>query len=477
MRLAPLVLALLLLPICSAGYRWEPCEYVVRLYPVVEGEVRDMETSEAVPARIWSPDNLDSVAQNGQFRLVLPSGGSYRLSFSHPGYENRWENFEIGSGGYLYLWVRLRYDPFDLVLSENSATLTRNEGETWPERKITITVFPKNGYENEVRLKVKGECIDFTLDKNTLLFSSPAKATLILLPRSTLPDGSYTLTVTATDSSGRFSRCQSYTLTLSTQRRQSSGEQQSSGRRPVNSQIWTLVNAPIDVTWKVDDYGSYPVPSSGLPDASVTWSLKLRDGDSVSGQTNSVGFKRWTWDGYAWGWYQTATATASKPGYGCYKSYYVGTNNTLVPGDFSPTAQYSKYIRKGETELSARLYLTNIGHITGITMTSDPNLLYFRKGDKRTASFRVDGDYTRGINLSVEERYGGSPSYSYSLSTTRLNGVGSFSVTITCVGGPPTSVGTYIIAKGEEPIAGFTGQQMIPAEAELEVGLEWRRNY
>jgi len=50
--------------------------------------------------------------------------------------------------------------------------------------------------------------------------------------------------------------------------------------------------------------------------------------------------------------------------------------------------------------------------------------------------------------------------------------VGSFSITITAVEDPPTSVGTYIIAKGEEPIAGFTGQQMIPAEAELEIGLQ-----
>jgi hypothetical protein len=372
----------------------------------------------------------------------------------------------------------MRYDPFDLSVSENSATLTRNEGETWPERKVTITVSPKNGYENEVRLRIEGGNIDFTLDRNVLRFSSPATATLTLLPRSTLPHGTYTLTVTATDSTGRFSRCRSYTLTLSTQRRQSSSSQRSPSGRPVNSQIWTLVNAPTDVTRKVDDYGIYPVPSSGLPDASITWTLKLRDGNnSVSGQTNSVGFVRWTWDGYAWGWYQTATATASKPGYGCYKSYYMGFSNILVPGDFSPTARCSVYISEGKTELSARLYLTNIGHITGITMTSNPNLLYFRKGDTKTAYFRVDGDYTKGINLSVEERHSGSPIYSYSLSTTRLNGVGSFSITITAVEDPPTSVATYIIAKGEEPIAGFTGRQMIPAEAELKIGLQYRYSH
>jgi hypothetical protein len=453
------------------------------LITVLGVDALDSETSQPVPFSYSltlssTPVHLEGRAEGGKFRLrVSDEDHAYLIKLTSPGYENLVLTGGLKAGETKILQALMRYDPFDLALSESSATLTRNEGETWPEHKVTITVSPKNGYENEVRLKVEGGSVDFTLDKNVLQFSSPAKATLTLLPRSTLPDGSYTLTVKATDSSERFSRCQSYTLTLSTQRRQSSSSRQGSGGKPVNSQIWTLVNAPIDVTWKVDDYGVYPVPSSGLSDTSVTWTLKLRDGNSVSGQTNSVGFVRWTWDGYAWGWYQTATVTASKSGYGCYRSYYIGTNNILVPGDFSPTAQYSLYISEGKTELSARLYLTNIGHITGITMTSDASRLRFRKGDTVTAYFRVDGDYTRTINLSVEERHSGSPFYSYSLSATRLNGVGSFSITITCLEDPPTSVGTYIIAKGEEPIAGFTGRQMIPAEAELQIGLQRRTNY
>jgi hypothetical protein len=446
----------------------------------------DNETGEPIPGSLGASASLvvhseeirigpKAADEGGRVRFVLPplkGEHDFAVVARAKGYEQTVATGRIRARESRRENVRLRYDPFDLSVSENSATLTRNEGETWPERKVTITVSPKNGYENEVRLRVEGGNIDFTLDRNVLRFSSPATATLTLLPRSTLPDGTYTLTVTAMDSTGRFSRCQSYTLALKTQRRQSSGG------RPARSQIWTLVNAPIDVTWKIDDYGTYPVPDSGLSDVSVTWSLQLRDGDnSVSGRTNSVGFVRWTWEGYAWGWYQTARVTASKPGYGCYSSYYMGFSNILVPGDFSPTAQRDIYIREGHTELGARLYLTNIGHITGITMTSDASRLRFRKGDTVTAYFRVNGDYTKGINLSAEERHSGSPIYSYSFSTTRLNGVGSFSITITAVEDPPTSVGTYIIAKGEEPIAGFTGQQMIPAEAELEIGLRYRYSH
>lgn len=211
MRFVPLVFALLLLPSCLAEYRWEPCKYVVRLYPVVEGRVFDLETGEGVPASIG--ENLPA-REDGGFKLVLPSGGSYSLRFTFPGYENHEENFTIESRGYKFLSVGLRYDPFDLALSENSGSLSKRSGERWGSKTLTVAVERKNGYSGQIEFSLQSQGVSASFSP-PILPPGSTSCQLTLLPSESLGAGRYEVRILGRDNGGRLVENVPYTLTLS----------------------------------------------------------------------------------------------------------------------------------------------------------------------------------------------------------------------------------------------------------------------
>ncbi|MEM2481028.1 MAG: hypothetical protein QXG14_03225, partial [Candidatus Hadarchaeales archaeon] len=151
--LAPLLL-LALVPACAAAYQWEPCAYVVRLYPVIEGRVFDGASGEPLPASVSlrllsvSGENLvwGRADEDGRFRFILQRENfSYELGFGHPGYENKRLSGEIGVGGYRYVEAGLEYDPFDLEpenvtvqgsWQERVADLGNVEEENWVENMV-----------------------------------------------------------------------------------------------------------------------------------------------------------------------------------------------------------------------------------------------------------------------------------------------------------------------------------------------------
>ncbi|MEM2289374.1 MAG: hypothetical protein QXK27_02165 [Candidatus Hadarchaeales archaeon] len=151
--LAPLLL-LALVPACAAAYQWEPCAYVVRLYPVIEGRVFDGASGEPLPASVSlrllsvSGENLvwGRADEDGRFRFILQRENfSYELGFGHPGYENKRLSGEIGVAGYRYVEAGLEYDPFDLE-PENVTV----QG-SWQERVVDLgNVEEENWVENMV---------------------------------------------------------------------------------------------------------------------------------------------------------------------------------------------------------------------------------------------------------------------------------------------------------------------------------------
>jgi hypothetical protein len=229
MRLAPLVFALLLLPICSAGYRWEPCEYVVRLGEIIRGRVVDDQTGEPVVASVVLENlvNLENgehlekmetgTNSEGGFLFVLPWGDfRFSLGFSYlpPGYHDWSENGWIKKGECCENEIRVRYDPFHLRLSENSGTLRKRCGERWGSRTLTIVVEPRNRYFGQVEFSVQSQGISASFSPPILLLSSHTTCQLTLLPSESLGAGSYEVRILAKDNRGRLVENVPYTLSL-----------------------------------------------------------------------------------------------------------------------------------------------------------------------------------------------------------------------------------------------------------------------
>lgn len=165
MRHIASLLILLLLPPCFAGYAYEPCKYVVRLNTTIEGKVFDPETGEGVPASILGRIGSGSVearaGDNGYFRFELPWADlEYDLGFSYlPGYENVSERGSIQRGGYKFLSIALRYDPFDLEF-ENSGEVRRPYSQqvySWTTSEpFTATRQVFTGYREKRENRLKG---------------------------------------------------------------------------------------------------------------------------------------------------------------------------------------------------------------------------------------------------------------------------------------------------------------------------------
>jgi hypothetical protein len=116
----------MLLSPCFSGYAYEPCKYVVRVNEIIEGQVYDLETGGGIQAWV-SLGNVENVTadEEGRFRFTFPWGDyKYRLSFFHPGYENVSVEGSVNRGGYKFIRVGLKYDPFDLEL-ENYRKIVR----------------------------------------------------------------------------------------------------------------------------------------------------------------------------------------------------------------------------------------------------------------------------------------------------------------------------------------------------------------
>jgi hypothetical protein len=472
MRLAPLVLALLLLPICSAGYRWEPCEYVVRLNAVIEGQVYDSETMEGIPARVSFENlvNLENVVSlenlenttgpNGRFKFVLPWGDfQYVLLFSSPGYENENRENQIGKGGYQFLPVGLRYDPFDLSVSESSVSLSRNAGESWPTKSITLTLTPKNGYTGGATLTVESK-LDYTLSSSSLSFHSPASATLTISPKASAKDGSYEIKVFALDSNGRRVENAVITVALSTSS-SGGGGGSSGGGGPSGSQIYTLVRKHDTTTvYYSSPYGYYEYTSNGVPGASVSWSLQFYDGSTGVNGTASDGFIRWTWSREAFPTWQTARCTVSASGYHWY-------DDQMQPHDTVVRDVYVNSLSIGTTA-----YLTNIGRITGMTAPEPRKLVFSKVGEEQSITLTVHGDYTLPINTAYDayDQYG---VYHVWTTPTQLSSPGPYTLKAKCLKWqPPTGIVFHPYAGGTAPIARWWGTQLGPTGASVDITLE-----
>jgi hypothetical protein len=451
-------LVFVLLSPCLAGYAYEPCKYVVRLSEIIEGQVYDLETGGGIQAWV-SLGNVENVTadEEGRFRFTFPWGDyKYRLSFFHPGYENVSVEGSVNRGGYKFIRVGLKYDPFDLSVSESSVSLSRKAGESWPTKSITLTLTPKNGYTGGATLTVESK-LDYVLSSSSLSFHSPASATLTISPKASAKDGSYEVRVFALDSNGRRVENAVITVTLST----SSGGGGSSGGGAIGTQIWTVVCKHDTATfYKKDQYGEYEITSNGVPGASVSWSLWFYDGSTGVSGTASNGFIRWTWDGWAFPTWQDARCTVSAPGYHWY-------DDKMQPHDIVVRDVYV-----GSSSVWTKAYLTNIGRITGMTAPEPRKLVFSKVGEEQSITLTVYGDYTLPINTAYDE-YDEYGVYHVWTTPTQLSSPGSYTFKAKCLKWqPPTSIVFHPYAGGTAPIARWWGTQLGPTGASVDISLE-----
>jgi hypothetical protein len=454
----------MLLSPCLAGYAYEPCKYVVRINEIIEGQVYDLETGGGIQAQV-SLNNVEKATadEEGRFRFTFPWGDyKYKLSFSYPGYENVSVEGSVKRGEYKFIRVGLRYDPFDLSVSDNSVFLSRNAGESWPTKSIILTLTPKNEYTGGATLIVESK-LDYTLSSSSLSFHSPASATLTISPKASAKDGSYEVRVFALDSNGRRVENALITVTLSTSSGGGSGSSSGGGGGgPSRSQIWTVVYKHDTITsYKKDQYGEYEITSNGVPGASVSWSLRFYDGSTGVSGTASNGFIRWTWDGWAFPTWQDARCTVRAPGYHWY-------DDQMQPHDIVVRDVYI-----GSSSVWTKAYLTNIGRITG--MTAQRRMLVFSKvGEELSTTLTVYGDYTLPINTAYDEydQYG---VYHVRTTPTQLSSPGSYTLKAECLKWqPPTGIVFHPYAGGTAPIARWWGTQLGPTGASVDITLEQR---
>jgi len=437
------------------------------LITVLGVDALDSETSQPVPFSYSltlssKPIHLEGRAEEGRFRLrVSDEDHAYLVRLSSPGYENLTLTGGLKAGETKILQALMRYDPFDLELSESSVSLSRNTGESWPAKDITLTLTPKNGYTGGAVLTVESK-LDYTLSSSSLSFHSPASATLTVSPKASASDGSYEIKVFALDSSGRRVENAVIAVTLSTSSGGGGGGGGSSGGGgPIGSQIWTIVYKHDTTTVCYSSpYGYYEYTSNGVPNAQVSWSLQFYDGSTGVNGTASNGFIRWTWDEEAFPTWQTARCTVSAPGYHWY-------DDQMQPHD---TVVRDVYV--DSSSIWATAYLTNIGRITGMSASPYTTLVFYKVGEERSTTLTVYGDYTLPINTAYDE-YDIEGVYHVWTTPTQLSSPGSYTFKAKCLKWqPPTGIVFHPYAGGIAPIARWWGTGLGPTGASVDITLE-----
>lgn len=130
-------------------------------------------------------------------------GGYWATDYSSPVYSTR----QVLSG-------------YDIYRAKSTTTTSSHYAtdyspQSWSSVQATVTVTPKNGYENLVQLEsAPASGIQAQLDSAQLTFSSPAQTTLTLTPYDSTSGGSYPVSVKASDAGGRSVETQTYNLNL-----------------------------------------------------------------------------------------------------------------------------------------------------------------------------------------------------------------------------------------------------------------------
>lgn len=402
--LAPLLL-LALVPACAAAYQWEPCAYVVRLYPVIEGRVFDGASGEPLPASVSlrllsaSRENLveGRADENGRFRFILQRENfSYELGFSHPGYENRRLSGEIGTGEYQYVEAGLQYDPFDLVLSENSGSLSKTEGNEWGAKQVTVTVLPKNGYGNLVILSASGK--DATVTVHSGAIYPPGSSAISIRPSEFWRNGKLEVTVTGADWRGRAVENAVYALGLSVVPRPS---------QPQPSQSPGQITQYVEVQTHDADAGE-------RPGVRVTVDLKVRSDSPITPPLSGTTAISSKWRSYSnpypalchWEantiWFdetQNIRATAEPPaGYYWYDSERKRHSTATF---VSLKSQYDVY--HGNPNWAHHFYFGDEGILTGMSTENRKKNFTFKKvNETLSIPLYIRGDYSKTIDTSYD---------------------------------------------------------------------------
>ncbi len=154
MRPAALLLCLALVSSCSAGYRWEHASYVVRFCTFLSGVVADEQTGSPVEAQLelelraenGETEKVQAVASGGWFEFLLPlENFSYRLSAWAPGYQAKSVEGRLHAGEQEWVEVKLRYDPFDLSLGEESVQFWRR----WEPAELLVESWEELSWRTE----------------------------------------------------------------------------------------------------------------------------------------------------------------------------------------------------------------------------------------------------------------------------------------------------------------------------------------
>jgi hypothetical protein len=369
---------------------------------VVEGGEMRRYVSEVRYGREWV-DN--SRWEGGHFRLIGLGrvDRPYELWVSAPGYEplrlvgtvRAGEHRELGEVG-------LRYHPFDLELSKTSGSLSRYEGESWGSKRLTVTVTPRNGYDDLVRLDADADGITASFGSRELRFNSPASTTLTLRPVDSLTGGTFEVVVEARDVGGRLVETATYHLILRTDQPPSSAGAgsgtASTGSRSGGSGGSGSASKRVS---RIEKFYVKVWDSWGGLEGATVW-VKVRRGEiyeDLRGTTDSSGRVEWS----ARNLYCQGTLVdvyASKPGYYVYD---------WLNRPYDRVWRRGLYIGTG-AEYGTTLYLTNIGRITGLVAAKDKLEFEYEDymNDDRILSttLTVRGDYTRRIGTSYNSGYG-----------------------------------------------------------------------
>ncbi len=351
------------------------------------GQVVDSETGEPIQSALIKAvfsngrEALSRSDAQGRFAVGVWGEGetSYRLEISARGYDSKTTEGRVvlhTAGTHDVGQIGLHYHPFDLSLSEQSRSLSREQGESWPSVELTVTLENRNGYDNAVELGVEApEGIEAEFENARLRFRSPVSTVLTLTPGSALSSGTYTVTVKACDAWGRLAASASYTLTLSTRAKQTAAAGGSGGGSGSGGES---DSSPLVI--KVVDAAT----GSGISGASVVLKRQGTTEVVANGTTGPDGTVEFT-PPRVW-----VDAFVSKSGWVAYNAsrQAVSTVHTYF------------YAGSG----TRTFYLSNIGVITGLK-AEDPVLEFERVNETRQTTLTVQGDYSKSVDTTYDLYY------------------------------------------------------------------------